>query len=475
VEQNGAVRQRPAWLLVAVLCAIGIIGSFQFTLLVPLVTVLPPILGESVGDVQWLVTVTLLMGAVSTPLFARMADMFGRRRLLLLSLAFIAVGSLMAALSSSLWMLILARLVNGLSGGITPIGIALMRDQLPRHRLAFGISLMTTTIGVGSAIGLPVSGWLNEAFGWQAGFWLSLVTSLVLMALVPLTISSAGVRTGGRFDWLGAILLSVALTAMLLVISKGGSWGWASPPVIGLAVVAAAAFLLWLQAERRAADPLVALGTTFSRPILLTNASTFLTSLAMFGNMFITTAQLQVPVEAGGFGLSTLEAASLMVPSSVALMAFSPVGGWLAGRLGARPLLMAGAVLTIAAYAWRLLALDSVPQIVLSTVVLSIGTAFSFAATPLAIIAFAPAEETAQANGVNQVVRSIGASVCSAIIAAAFGIVAHTAAGAAYPTTTAFLVIFWMAIGAATVGAVVTAFIPRMPAPAEAPAEAVSP
>jgi len=464
MERQPARSQRPAWLVVLVLCVIGVLSAFQFTMLIPLLGIFPALLGESVSDVQWLVTTTLLASAVTTPLVAKSADMFGKRRLLLICLALIMLGSVVAITASTLPQLIAARALQGVGGAVVPIGIAMMRDSLPPHRLGWGIALLSTTSGIGVAVGLPVGGLLYESFGWQAPFWATLIIAGCLLAFVPLAMSGGGPRTGGRFDWLGAVLLSIALVAALLVVSKVGEWGPLSPLTLGIAALAIAAAALWLLSARWAAEPIVELGTTFSRPVALLNTATFFLGLAVFGNMIITTAQWQVPAEGGGPGLSSVEAGLLMTPSSLALIGFSPLAGWLMGRIGAKATIVLGGVLTAIACVERIFTIDDVPWTVAGTILLSAGTALNLAATPALLIPFVPVAETTQANGVNSIVRGIGSAFGSAIIAAAFSVVAVTAAGVEYPTDLAFVIIFAVGAVTAVVSIALTLPIPRPPA-----------
>ena len=311
-EQTGRSRQ-----IVLVLALCGTAVSLMQTLVVPLLTDFPRLLGTTPDNAAWLVTVTLLTSAVATPILSRLADMHGKRRMIVVSLVALLLGSLLGALSDSLALLIVARMLQGFAPALIPIGISTMRDELPPERIGGAVALMSATLGIGGAVGLPLSGVIYEAFGWQAVFWGSVVMSVVMLVLVLTVVPESGVRTPGRFDWLGAILMSIALTALLLGISKGGAWGWTSQWTVLSFVVAVLVFAMWAPWELRTGEPLVDLRTSTRRPVLLTNIASLLAGFAMFTNLLVATQQLQIPVETGvGFGLGVTEAGLAMLPAA---------------------------------------------------------------------------------------------------------------------------------------------------------------
>nr|WP_249411439.1 MFS transporter [Nocardioides faecalis] len=229
----------------------GIVVSLQQTIVLPLLAELPRLLGASPADVSWLVTATLLSGAVATPSVSRLADMYGKRRFLLVALAITVLGSLVGALSSSLSFLVLARALQGVGVALVPVGIAIMRDELPRHQVPIGVSMMSAALAIGAGAGLPLSGLLSTHLDWHSCFWVTGVVGVLLMIGAGALIPESPVRTGGAFDLRGAALLSVALIAILLALSRGGEWGWASATTLGLVAVGLATLATWVPVELR--------------------------------------------------------------------------------------------------------------------------------------------------------------------------------------------------------------------------------
>ena len=247
-------KRSPTWAVIVVLTLSGVVVALQQTLVVPLLQEFSGILGVSRDDVSWLVTAALLTAAVATPIMSRLADMFGKRLMMLVCMVAMTAGSVIAAVGGVFLTVIIGRSLQGFAAAMIPIAISIMRDELPKEKVGSAVALMSATLGIGGALGLPLSGIIYENFGWHAIFWISAGTGTALTAGVWLVVSESSVLTRGRFDYLGAALLSVALTSLLLAISKGGTWGWGSEPVIVLLVVAVAALVVWFPYEMKSAN-----------------------------------------------------------------------------------------------------------------------------------------------------------------------------------------------------------------------------
>jgi EmrB/QacA subfamily drug resistance transporter len=462
----------PTWAVITVLSLAGTTVSLQQTMVIPLLPAFQQLLQVSADDISWLVTATLLTAAVATPIVARLADMYGKRLMMLVCIILMTAGSLVAALSAeSFIVLVVGRSLQGFAAALIPVGISIMRDELPKKKVGSAIALMSATLGIGGALGLPLGGILFDRFGWESIFWVSAGVGVAIGVAVLLVVSESKVKTRGRFDLLGAILLSIALTALLLVISKGGSWGWDSEQTILLVVVTAVVLAFWVPYSLKVSQPLVDLRTSARRPILLTNIASILVGFALMANMLITTQQLQQPAEASGFGLTAVAAGMAMVPSGLAMVAFAPVSGSMINRLGGRITLMAGAAIMAVAYLARVFYGDTVLAVIIGSTVVGIGSAVAYAAMPSLIMANVPITETASANGLNALLRALGTSTASAVIAALLSLVTVTVAGQQIPALAAFQDVFWLAAVASLVCCGVAWFVPkrvRVPVIAEA-------
>ena len=457
-----ARRSAPTWLVIAVLSLAGTTVSLQQTMVVPLLPAFQELLAVSADDVSWLVTATLLTAAVATPVVARLADMHGKRLMMVVCIVLMTVGSLVAAFSAgSFGALVVGRSLQGFSAALIPVGISIMRDELPKDRVGSAIALMSATLGIGGALGLPLGGVLFEQFGWQSVFGLSAAVGVAILVAVLVVVSESKVKTRGRFDVPGAVLLSVALTALLLVISKGGSWGWRSEATVVLVLLTVAVLAFWVPYSLKVSQPLVDLRTSARRPVLLTNLASVLVGFALMANMLISVQQLQQPAEASGFGLTAVAAGLAMVPSGLVMVIFAPVSGVMINRLGGRVTLITGAAVMALGYVGRVFNGDSVLAVIIGSSVVGVGSAVAYAAMPSLIMANVPITETASANGLNALLRGLGTSTASAVIAAVLSLVTVTVGTVQLPSAEAFRDVFWLAAFASLLACGVAWFVPR--------------
>ena len=454
-------RTAPAWATILVLSLCGMVSALQFTLVIPLLPEFPRLLDISASDSSWLVTATLLTAAVGTPIIARMADMYGKRRMLLVSLGAMILGSVICALEVSFVTMIVGRALQGFGAALIAVGISILRDKLPPERIGTAVALMSATMGIGSALGLPLAGVLSDWLGWHSIFWFGAVTGAVLVVALLVVVEESPVRTPGRFDVAGAVVLSAALVCLLLPISKGSAWGWGEPRVVGLLVASLLLLAVWVPLELRVNQPMVDLRTSAQRPVLMTNLASVFAGMAMFVNMLVTVQVLQQPVATGaGFGLGVTAAGLAMVPSGLAMVAMSPIAGWSLARWGGRAVLLVGAGLMGLTYVGRVFYADSVTAVVIGSTLVGIGTALAFAAMPTLIMSSVPITETASANGLNSLVRSIGTSLASTLVAAIMASYTVEVGGTYFATQGAFRAVLVLGAVAAAICVALAGLIP---------------
>ena len=436
--------------VIAVLALCGTVVSLQQTMVLPLVPDLPDLIGTTAGNASWMITATLVAGAVATPVISRMADMYGKRRMILVTLAIVALGALVGGLSTSIPFLILARALQGMGMALVPIGIATMRDELDPDKVPLAVALMSATLAIGAGVGLPLGGFLAEAFDWHVVLWLPGVLALLLIGLVLATVSESNVRTAGAFDLRGAVLLSLALVLLLLAVSKGSDWGWADARTLGCLAAGVVLLAVFVPLELRIPSPLVDIRTAAQPVVMAANAISIFMGFAMFINMLVSTQQLQTPVETGyGLGLDALHAGLWMAPSAVAFGVLAPLSGWVTRRFGAEIAIAAGAAIMAVSYLVRIPLSDSIAWVVIGTVVVTVGTALAYSALPTLIMQSVPVTETAAANGLNTLLRSVGTSTASAVTAAVLA--ATITSGSAFPTFEGMATMFVLAASASVI------------------------
>lgn len=459
---------------VMVLAFAGIVVSLMQTLVIPLVPELPTLLGASASDTTWAVTATLLASAVATPVVGRLGDMYGKRRMLLVSLLLLVVGSALCGLGDSLTPLIVGRTLQGLAAGVVPLGISIMRDELPAERLGSSMALMSASLGVGGALGLPIAALIAENTDWHVLFWTSAGLGAVAVALVLTLVPESEVRSGGRFDLVGAIGLSAALVCLLLAVSKGADWGWTDALTLGLFAAAVVVLLLWGWWELRTREPMVDLRITARRQVLFTNFASVMFGVSMFAMSLVLPQLLQLP-EATGYGLgqSMLAAGLVMAPGGLVMMAMAPLSARLSAARGPKVTLMTGAVIVAAGYGLDIVLMSEIWHLVLASCVISAGIGFAYAAMPALVMGAVPVTETAAANSLNTLMRAVGTSTSSAVAGVILAQMTTRFGPAVLPSQDGFRVVMAIGSGAALLAFVLALFLPRRN-PAAATAHAPS-
>ncbi|MEN2739646.1 MFS transporter [Microbacterium sp. X-17] len=453
---------RPYGFVIAVLAFAGLGASFMQTILIPIQPRLPQLLHASGEDTPWVITSTLIAAAICTPIAGRLGDMYGKRRIAMALLLLQAAGAILAALSSALIPLIIARVLQGMAAGVIPLGISILRDVLPAKRLGSAVALVSATLGVGGALGLPLSALVAENFDWHALFWVAAGIAVACFLLYAVFVPASTMRTPARLDVVGIVGLSLGLIGVLIAISRGSEWGWGDTRTLGFLIAGIVVLLAWGFLELHITDPLVDLRVSARGAVLLTNLASAAMGFALFASNVVFPQLLELPVGTGiGLGLSLVAAALVLAPSGVAMMAISPIAGRLERLRGPKPLLIAGAGVIGISYAAAILFHAEFWQILIVNILLGVGVGLGYAAMPALIMQAVPASETGAANGLNALMRSLGTSIASAVIGAVLAQSVTTSGGVTGPTEQGFMATLAMGLGAALLCVLLAVLIPR--------------
>jgi MFS family permease len=468
-----AARTRHPAIVVAVLAAAGISVSLMQTLVIPLIPELPTLLNTSPSNASWAITATLLTAAVATPVFGRLGDMYGPKPILIICAVTLTAGSLLAAMTTALLPVIIGRALQGFGMPIIPLGISVLRACVPAHRVGTAMGLMSSSLGVGGALGLPLSAIIAETFDWHALFWfaagLGCVSGLLFAVFVP-RIPSA---SADRFDPIGAVGLAAGLVTLLLGISKGGDWGWTSATTLGMFAASLVIFALFALWQFRTSAPIVDLRTTLKRPVLMTNLASIAVGFALFAMALIGPQILELPPATGyGLGQNMLHTGLWLAPGGLAMMICAPIASRVAAARGPRFTLVIGSVVVSGSYLAGLALINSPLQVCIFNVLVSVGVGFAFASLPALINAAVPISETAAANGINALARALGTSISSAVVGAVLVGMTMSVAGQDFPSLNALRIALVIAAAMAAVAALLAVLIPS-PADGDADAPAI--
>ena len=425
-----------------VLMFASLVAAVNGTLGAPLVPVIARSEHVSPETAQWTLTVTLIVGAVCTPVFGRLGDGRHPRRWLLIAIGTVALGAAISAVAPTFEVLLAGRALQGVAYGTLPVCLSLLREFTPPEQLRARVAAVALTGTTGLGLGYPLTSTIAQLLGDRAAFVFA-VLFIIPAAIAVRLVLPAGGQTGHRprLDLPGAILLAMSLTALLLAVSQGVSWGWTSAAVVGLFAAAIALGVAWVVRERRVPAPLVELRLLAHPAVLLANSSALLLGFAMFMGFSVITRLAQTPASTGyGLGVSLAVSGLLLSPISVGSQASNRLSRVAARRFGMTAVLPMGAAL--ATLPSLLLAFHHahVWQLALAMLLFGCGVGSTFAAMPALIVEGVPPHETGSATGFNSVLRMVGGAAGSAFSAMILG--AYTSVGEAYPRDAGYTAAF---------------------------------
>ncbi|KJK57191.1 MFS transporter [Saccharothrix sp. ST-888] len=461
-EKPSSARVLPA--LILAMLAFSVVQ----TAVVPILPSLAKELHVAGSNITWLMTANLLSAAVLTPLLGRFGDLRGRKPMLLISLAGLVAGSALAVGTHSFGWLVVARVLQGAGGGVLPLAISIVRDELPKEKVTGGVAAISASMGVGSGLGLVATGLLLEHWSYKSIFWMGLIFGLIAVALVALRVPKDPVvdKEGGA-DPLGAITLAGWLSALLIAVSQGNHWGWTSTKTLGLFAVAAVVALIWGVIEAKVTHPLVDMKMMARPAVAFTNISGLLIGFGMYGSFMVISNFAQTPEKYAhyGFTATVLHAGVMLLPSALGSMVAAPVGALLIARSGPRLPLVLGGLLGAVSMAYLAVRHSAEGDIYLASAVFGLGVGLAYAAMPAYINGAVPAEQSGIANGMNAVLRTVGGAIGTAVMGAILTgdtIKFPVPMPIQLPTLDAYKHAYWVAAAMCLVAAVVPFAIRRV-------------
>jgi EmrB/QacA subfamily drug resistance transporter len=399
-------------LTLAVLALGGLAYAMLSSAVVPALPTMQQDLGASETGITWLLTGYLLAASVGTSIIGRLGDMYGKERLLLWTLVILAGGTLLAAVSNSLPMLIAARFIQGVGGGIFPLAYGIVRDEFPAEKVAGGIGMLSAILGVGGGLGIVLSGVILERLDYHWLFWIPLVAVVLAAVATWRFVPESPVRTPGKVNWLAAGLMTVGLSAVLLAISQTTTWGWVSGKTIGLALFGVAVSVAWIAVEVRSREPLIDMTMMRVRGVWTTNAAAFLLGAGLYASFVVFPQFAQLPTSTGfGFGASVVASGLYLLPATIGMTILGLGAGPISARFGSRNALLAGTLFATASFAMLALAHEHPYDLLIAAALLGVGIGLAFAALGNLIVRAVSPEQTGVASGMNNVMRTLGGAL----------------------------------------------------------------
>lgn len=413
-----STRRTHYWVTFAVLAVSVASYTLMQSLTIPVLSEIEQEMNTDQSTVTWVLTAYLLSASVFTPIVGRLGDAFGKQRMLVLSLVALSVGSLLAALAPSIGVLIVARVIQGVGGGVLPLAFGIIRDEFPHHKVGSAVSVVSSLLAVGFGAGIVLAGPISSGLGYHWLFWLPFIVTAVMAVAAVLLVPESPVRTPGRIAIFPAVLLSAWLVALLLALSEAPKWGWGSPKTVGLLIAAAVLAAAWIRVELKVDVPLIDMKMMRLPGVWTTNLVALLLGVGMYASFGFIPQFNQTPSASGyGFGSSITESGMLMLPSAVATFLTGLVAASIAQRIGAKTVVVFGSA--VGALGMFLLAFfhDEKWQVAVANGIVGIGIGLAFACLAGLIVAAVTPEQTGVASGMNANIRTIGGSIGTAVMA----------------------------------------------------------
>jgi MFS family permease len=450
----------PSRALVPVLIFVGTVVAVISSLGAPLIPAIAGTMATTLPNAQWALTVTLLVGAVATPVIGRLGDGPRRRAVVLVVLAVVTLGGLLAALPLGLEWLIVGRGLQGFGLGLTPLAIATAREALEGQRSRSTIAALSITVVAGVGLGYPLAGLVAELGGVHADFWAGAAVSFAALVASAAVIPSSHITSSRPLDVLGAVLLGAGLAGALLALGEAEAWGWTSPVPWVLIVGSALMLVCWALWELRTPSPLVDLRLARGRIAATAHSAALLVGLSNYLLLASVPVLAQAPRAGGpGFGASIVVAGLALLPFSAASVLSGRLARLLADRAGPSFVLPVAALVQSGAFILFGFARTELWQVFLVMAVAGLGVGAAFAAFPALVISTVPSSETGSAMSLNQVLRYVGFAIGSALTATILA--AATPEGAAAPSSRGYSAIAVLGFAVCLLTAVVAWLLPR--------------
>jgi MFS family permease len=373
----------------------------------------------SPAAVGWTITAFLLSGAVCAAIFGRLGDMFERRKMLLVVIGLSVIGSLIASFWPTFTGVIIGRIIQGAAGGIFPLCVGILREQVKPKELPVYIGTLTAILTVSGGLGLLAGGLLVDHFTWHWIFYanalVGIVAWLVVFSFVPK--GSASGATAGT-NYVAGLFFVPAIVLIMLGIKKSTEWGWFDAKTLSMMAGGLVFTLIWVWSELRASKPLMQIRLLRNREILLVVLCAALLGLTWNQFQQIWSILLQQPVETGeGLGLSASMAGLLLQPQTIMALIGGPIAGWFIIRSGIRLSMACSSLLLCACWLAAIFHHSTIPFIIVLMILMGLSSSFLFAMLPIIITRAVPADRTSEVTGMMTVVRGTATGIGAQIVA----------------------------------------------------------
>jgi EmrB/QacA subfamily drug resistance transporter len=431
----------------ALLAMVGValLLNYVETMIIPGIYTIQTDFATTKGIVSWVTSAFLIVGSAVSPLFGKLGDSFGKKRMFLIALVFYTAGVGLAGFSPSIYFLIGARAVQGIGFAIVPLALAIIAETFPRERIATAQGVVSATFAIGAAAGLVIGAYIVQDFGWQWAFHSAFVLSIVLFLVVWRFLPRGTPGTRLKVDFSTIVMLMSGVSLVLYYLTEGPYEGWYSAYELAALVAGVALMVGFFFAESKKANPLIQLSLLRIRNVFVANAIGIISGISMFMLFFAVVYYAVLPAPYG-LGLDTISAGLTLAPATLLMLVGGPLLGRMVTYYGPKPTMVLGALIAITGFLLFIFNRATPTDVVVATAISMLGAVSIIIPIVNMISVSLPDVNVGTGLGLNTMLRNIGGAVGPVIATTLLS--TYTVAGTfpPQPSSSAYDYIFYLGI-----------------------------
>ena len=394
--------------ILLLLASMLLLVNYVETMVVPALYNIQQYFGVSENIVSWITTSYMIVGAAASPIMGKIADIYGKRKVYLISILFYIIAVSIAGFSPNIYFLIFARAIQGLGFAIFPIAISIITDLYSKERLAYAQGILSATLGIGPALGLLIGSYIVQYLGWQAAFHTAAILSIILFILSYIYLPHTGKRLKESVDYFGSTFLAISVSLFLIYLTLGSQYGWIKE--IYYLLFSFITLVIFVIIERKVKEPLLRLDLLKIRNFLVSNIIGIFSGLSLFSLFIFYTYYTQIP-KPYGLGLTIVQSGTLMSPVSIGMLIFGPLLGKILPKRGPKPIIFTGIFISIISFILLIINRSTILDLLLDGFVMSIGMVSLMIPLVNMVSVSLPDEYRTTGLGLNTLLRTLGGSI----------------------------------------------------------------
>ena len=390
-----------------ILSSMLLVVNYVETMVIPALPSIENDFSISTTLAGWITSAYMIVAAATSPLMGKLADTYGKKKMYVVAIVFYIVAVLIAGFSPNIWVLIGARAVQGVGFSMFPIAIAIVTDLFPKEKVAFAQAILSATIGIGPALGLLIGSYVVEDLGWPYAFHTAAILSLIIFVISLKYLPHTGHRVKEAVDYVGASLIGLGTVMLLVYITEGPTLGWGNPENLILLLLSFMLYVVFILYERRTKEPLLRLDLFMIRNFAAANIVGLISGVGMFTVFIFLVYYAQLP-QPYGLGLSIIQSGLLMSPVALGMVIFGPIFGRIMPKIGPKPLLVTGSLLTMIAYILLMTYRATSQEVLLDGFLSSLGLVAVILPLVNMVALSLPDQYRTTGMGMNTLLRTIG-------------------------------------------------------------------